>query len=133
VPDFSQLPYLHFLSVRNNNFQGVAKLPDKLHAARFHGNAVTVIDLPKDLEQLKHITYLEFSHNQLTGNVPEIIARLPTLAVLQLNNNHLTSLPQSWVGMQDGQGTIARLHHLDVSHNKLAVRSTGQGRVIGFR
>ena len=66
---------------------------------RFFGN------LPRDLENMQSLVYLDLHDNNMTGNFPEFLSYVPELQVLSLRNNSLhRSLPSkafSWLRILD--------------------------------
>ncbi|KAL4312627.1 hypothetical protein GQ457_01G003810 [Hibiscus cannabinus] len=72
------------------------------------------LEMELDLKLLSiGFTLIDFSNNHLNGRIPEVLAELCSLLVLNLSHNSLTGpLPPSL-------GSIAALESLDLSSNKL--------------
>ncbi|XP_027358871.1 receptor-like protein EIX2 [Abrus precatorius] len=64
-------------------------------------------------ENLKHMTIIDLSCNQLTGEIPKSITTLAALAVLNLSRNNLTGF------IPDNIGHMQWLESLDLSRNHL--------------
>ncbi len=75
-------------------------------------DSVTAGGKVPDLGNLKVLTTLDLSNNNLSGTVPESLINLPSIAMLNMSFNHLTgTLP---VGQSNTNLSIA-----DFSHNRL--------------
>ena len=71
-------------------------------------------DIPRELDQLKHIRILDFSWNRLSGNIPETLGFLPHLRRLDVSNNKMSGIvPYSILVLR------ARNVEVDISSNKL--------------
>ena len=70
------------------------------------------LDFVNDDDVLK-LTTIDLNDRNLVGDVPAEIANLPYLETLELQGNHITSLPEElW--------SMTNLYHLDVARNELS-------------
>lgn len=79
-------------------------------------------DIPKELTSLSTLGTLNLSRNQLTGNIPEEIGNLRLLETLDLSHNHLSGpIPQSMT-------SLTLLNYMNLSYNNLSgpIPSTNQ-------
>ncbi|KAL2623099.1 hypothetical protein R1flu_003304 [Riccia fluitans] len=100
LPDLSQLTNLMFISARLCNFQGpIPSLENntQLGTIDLSSNQLTGM-LPESLAKLTILESLDLSSNRLTGVVPESLAELTYLRTLNIRNNiiqgNLPQLPQ---------------------------------------
>ncbi len=76
------------------------------------GNNLTG-EIPKELGNLKSLTWLGLSHNNLTGEIPKELGNLKSLILLDLSNNELTGeIPKEL-------GNLKSLTSLYLSYNNL--------------
>ncbi|KAL2623093.1 hypothetical protein R1flu_003298 [Riccia fluitans] len=100
LPDLSQLTNLRIISARLCNFQGPIPSLDnntQLQTIDLSSNQLTGM-VPESLAKLTNLQTLDLSSNRLTGMVPESFAKLANLQMLNLRNNiiqgNLPQLPQ---------------------------------------
>ncbi|MED6121352.1 hypothetical protein PIB30_029339 [Stylosanthes scabra] len=93
----SQLNHLYFLDLSSNYLQA------------------TMNELINSWPQLLNLSYLDLSHNQIIGSIPESLPdKMPNLLSLVLHDNHINgSLPSSL-------GKLETLYSFDVSNNNLS-------------
>ncbi|TVU33417.1 hypothetical protein EJB05_25234 [Eragrostis curvula] len=104
-PRIGNLKSLKFLSLSNNSFTNIThalqvlksfeNLTTLLIGTNFRGEAMPedeTVDgqIPQQIGNLKALTALNLSFNNLHGEVPQSISNLTNLQLLDLSNNHLT-------------------------------------------
>ncbi|KAM5586936.1 receptor-like protein EIX2 [Rosa sericea] len=73
-------------------------------------------EIPDEVSSLRFLGTLNLSRNQLTGNIPSKIGNLTWLETLDLSHNHLSGqIPQSF-------SSLSFLAHLNLSFNNLSGR-----------
>ncbi|TVU35363.1 hypothetical protein EJB05_17249, partial [Eragrostis curvula] len=113
------LPFLSFLSLKNNTFAGslhgvdLSRLAPHLKLLHLSGNGFSG-RFPESVLRLRHLRRLDLSGNRLTGAIPpEIGHRLRALLTLNLARNQFVgTVPTSL-------DAVAELAELDVSGNRL--------------
>lgn len=148
-------PMLQIIDVSSNNFSGTlskdwflslkAMMVKEKEAQRNHENQilefstgvgdvyyqqiVTVASKGLDLELMKVgtiFTSIDFSNNKLEGGIPEGIADLTSLHILNLSGNALTGpIPSTF-------GNLTSLESLDLSRNKLTGEIPFQLAALSF-
>ncbi|XVF78273.1 hypothetical protein PTKIN_Ptkin14bG0118400 [Pterospermum kingtungense] len=134
----SSFPHLRIIDLSDNDFSGClpTKFFEKLHAISgsekelkaeymvFHYSNFSVyfqqlVSITMKRLEMKHIktfttlTAIDFSNNQFSGQIPEILGELDALIGLNLSHNSLTGpIPSSF-------GKLSNLESLDLSSNKL--------------
>ncbi|TVT99048.1 hypothetical protein EJB05_55604, partial [Eragrostis curvula] len=116
------LPFLSFLSLKNNTFAGslhgvdLSRLAPHLKLLHLSGNGFWG-RFPESVLRLRHLRRLDLSGNRLTGAIPpEIGHRLRALLTLNLARNQFVgTVPTSL-------DAVAELAELDVSGNRLVGR-----------
>ncbi|KAL2623089.1 hypothetical protein R1flu_003294 [Riccia fluitans] len=115
LPDLSQLTNLWSISARLCNFQGpIPSLENntQLDTIDLSRNQLTGM-VPESLAKLTVLDSLDLSSNQLTGMVPESLAELTYLRTLNLSSNRLTGL------VPESLAKLTKLRQLDLSSNQL--------------
>ncbi|MED6121353.1 hypothetical protein PIB30_029340 [Stylosanthes scabra] len=117
---FGQLKNLQLLDLSSNYFRGF--IPQSLSQLKhlYHLDLssnylqATMNELINSWPQLVNLSYLDLSHNQIIGSIPESLPdKMPNLACLLLHDNHINgSLPSSLVKLET-------LYSFDVSNNNL--------------
>ncbi|KAK7363233.1 hypothetical protein VNO77_05367 [Canavalia gladiata] len=118
-PSIANLPYVNFLSIRNNpNLVGVippaiAKLT-KLHYLYISHTNISG-NIPDFLSQIKSLVTLDFSYNTLSGTLPASISTLPNLVGITFDGNRLSGpIPESY-------GSFSKLFtSMTISRNQLS-------------
>jgi len=72
-----------------------------------------------------HVVEIDFSLNELRGNIPESFGNLQNLSVLDLSDNQLICLPKSFCNLQN-------LSELDLSNNQLSSIPKSFGNLQNF-
>ncbi|KMT06488.1 hypothetical protein BVRB_7g156650 isoform A [Beta vulgaris subsp. vulgaris] len=97
LPDLSHIPYLGFIDLSWNNFTG------PIPASKLSDNVTTI----------------EFSHNNLSGSIPESFALLPALQMLSIENNFINGSIPAGIWHNKSFNASARLL-VDVRYNLLS-------------
>ncbi|EOY13305.1 Receptor like protein 33 [Theobroma cacao] len=94
-----------------------------MYAYDYHQTAVNITTKRMEIELVKTLiifTFLDFSNNLFSGQIPEELGELISLQALNLSNNNLTGpIPPSF-------GNMIALESLDLSSNKLGGRIPSQ-------
>ncbi|KAL6646570.1 hypothetical protein ACP70R_018178 [Stipagrostis hirtigluma subsp. patula] len=85
---------------------------NKLQELRIGYNSITG-NMPNQMAHLTSLVVLDISENRLTGAIPPEVGRLSNLSTLDLSGNNLSGHVPSEIGM------LANLVNLDLSSNKL--------------
>ena len=91
--------------------QGVGCTDNKVTSLQLIGKELT--NIPKEIGELKALTYLDLSSNQLTF-IPKEIGGLTALTELHLRSNQLTAIPKEL-------GKLKTLVYLSLFDNQLTV------------
>ncbi|KAM5586940.1 receptor-like protein EIX2 [Rosa sericea] len=122
------LQYLHIIDLGHNNFSGTipkcvynlsALVYGNYYAASAHGYEETASLTLKGLEleydrTLYLVSSIDFSSNNLEGEIPDEVSSLIALGTLNLSRNQLTGNIPSKIG------NLRWLETLDLSHNHLS-------------
>ncbi|PRQ54569.1 putative non-specific serine/threonine protein kinase [Rosa chinensis] len=123
------LPFLHILDLSHNRFSGTIpnclnKLTSLIHSSYWH--LIGFIDIEVTTVTVKgrvseyleknvwFLTIIDFSHNDLEGEIPEEISSLVGLATLNLSINQLSGNIPSRIG------NLRLLETFDLSQNQLS-------------
>jgi Leucine-rich repeat (LRR) protein len=84
------------------------------HVSSIHGNGKGLLGLiPRELENLSQLMWLELYSNQLSGSIPSELGNLSQLEWLDLHNNQLSgSIPSEL-------GNLSQLRELNLYNNQL--------------
>lgn len=121
-PDaFSGFTYLQTLRLHKMPFL-VGEIPRSIqnltHLIYLEINWTNITgEVPNNLSNLKDLMVLDFSFNRLYGSIPPSLPLLPSIFAISLDRNQLTgSLPESYGHFP----TTLNLPSLSLSHNKLS-------------
>mmetsp|Transcript_39644 Transcript_39644/g.112428 ORF Transcript_39644/g.112428 Transcript_39644/m.112428 type:complete len:752 (+) Transcript_39644:1227-3482(+) len=149
LPSFKDLENLALLGLSLNSFSGAfPELPPKLEAVHLSSNFLEG-DMHPSVWGLEKIWIFEASDNKLTGPIPDNLAKMPTLKVLNVANNQLDgSIPEAWEtfslrllqlnnnrlsgSLPGNLATLNRVVVLDVSNNNLSGNLDGFANNLGF-
>ncbi|KAJ1967945.1 cysteinyl-tRNA synthetase [Dispira parvispora] len=133
---FQNLTQLGSLDLRRNTIQDVSVLSQLPHLRKLFCDHNSLSTLHGDFQALKDLslgksyltsfslrdaahslTHLKLSHCQLSELPAELFTYLPALERVEIDNNHLTTLPRS-------VGQLQRLRYLSSTNNKLKTLPT---------